>query len=200
MKMSRSERRKQILEIAWRLCAEKGFSGTTMDDIADGAGVSRALVIRHFGSKEGVYDALWETLPLAHPLAEDLLVGKYIAAKDEYGVLRACAEHIFDKNLRDAGQSTLRLARFSMLENPVLFLRFSAMEERAWKTIISYFEARQEEGALKPRDYRRLVDGFRSLLVHLVTEIMHRQKAPDRDDFLATVDTMISSILDGIRA
>jgi len=200
MKIPRRERRKQILEIAWRLCAAKGFSGTTMDDIADAAGVSRALVIRHFGSKEGVYDALWETLPLAHPLADDSLVRGHMEAGDDFGVLRSCAEHIFDRNLPDAGHSTLRLARFSMLENPALFHRFSEMEEKAWDAIISYFEARQAEGALRPVDYRRLIDGFRSMVVHLVTETIHREKPPSRDAFLAIIDTVISSILDGIRA
>jgi AcrR family transcriptional regulator len=200
MKMPREERRQQILEIAWGLCAEKGFSGTTMDDIADGAGVSRALVIQHFGSKEGVYEALWETLPLAHPMAEDRQVRKRMEEKDDSGVLRACAEHIFDSNLRDAGHSTLRLARFSMLENPTLFRRFSEMEQIAWKPIVSYFEARQDEGALRPVDCRRLIDGFRGLVVHLVTEIIHKEGAPNRDEFCATMDTVISSIIDGIRA
>jgi AcrR family transcriptional regulator len=198
-KISREERRKQILEIAWRLCAEKGFSGTTMDDIADGAGVSRALVIQHFGSKEGVYDALWESLPLAHPLVEDLQVRKCMEEKDDAGVLRSCGEHVFDRNLRDAEHSTLRLARFSMLENPALFRRFSEMEEIAWARIVSYFEARREEGALRPVDYRSLIMGYRAVVVHLVTETMHREQAPKRDEFCAVIDTMISSIMDGIK-
>jgi AcrR family transcriptional regulator len=198
-KISREERRKQILEIAWRLCAEKGFSGTTMDDIADGAGVSRALVIQHFGSKEGVYDALWESLPLAHPLVEDAQVRKCMEEKDDAGVLRACAEHVFDHNLRDAEHSTLRLARFSMLEHSGLFRRFSEMEDIAWAKIVSYFEARREEGALRPMDYRSLIVGYRGLVVHLVTEIMHRDPAPKRETYCAIIETMISSIMDGIK-
>jgi AcrR family transcriptional regulator len=200
MKMQREERRQQILEIAWGLCAEKGFSGTTMDDIADGAGVSRALVIQHFGSKEGVYDALWEPMSRAHPLELDPQVRACMETKDDSGVLRACAQHVFEHNLRDAGHSALRLAGFSMLENRELYERFSRVERRAWEGVVSYFKARREEGALRPMDYQQLIEGYKSLVIHLATENMHSEQPPDRDAFYLTIDTMVSSILDGIRS
>jgi AcrR family transcriptional regulator len=91
MRVSGEKRRKQILEVARGLCAEKGFSGTTLDDIAEGAGISRALVVQHFGSKEGVYEALQELAARAHPLEQDLEVKRCITARDDYGVFRACA-------------------------------------------------------------------------------------------------------------
>ncbi|WP_198012227.1 TetR/AcrR family transcriptional regulator [Desulfosarcina sp. BuS5] len=34
---------------AQKLCAKKGFAGTTLDEIAREAGVSRALIVQHFG-------------------------------------------------------------------------------------------------------------------------------------------------------
>jgi AcrR family transcriptional regulator len=36
--------------------AERGFAATSMDDVANAAGVSRLIVYRHFDSKEELYD------------------------------------------------------------------------------------------------------------------------------------------------
>jgi len=199
MKISGQKRRKQILEIARGLCAQKGFSGTTLDDIADGAGVSRALVVQHFGSKEGVYEALSEVVARAHPLEEDLEVKRSIAEKDDFGVLRACAEHVFENSMRDAERSNLRLTVFSMLENPELFRRYTEARDGAWDGVISYIEARQAEGAFRPVDPRHLVEGFRSLVVHRAAEVMHREKPPDSESFYNVVDAMIQIILAGLR-
>ena len=199
MKISGQKRRKQILEIARGLCAQKGFSGTTLDDIADGAGVSRALVVQHFGSKEGVYEALSEVVARAHPLEEDLEVKRSIAEKDDFGVLRACAEHVFENSMRDAERSNLRLTVFSMLENPELFRRYTEARDGAWDGVISYIEARQAEGAFRPVDPRHLVEGFRSLVVHWAAEVMHREKPPDSESFYDVVDAMIQIMLAGLK-
>jgi len=200
MRISGEERRKQILETARGLCAEKGFSGTTLDDIAEEAGISRALVIQHFGSKEGVYEALSEVAARAHPLEDDLEVKKRIAEKDDFGVFRACAEHVFESNMRDAERSNLRLTVYSMLENPELFRRYTEARNGAWDGVISYIEARQAEGVFRPVDPQRLMEGFRSLLVHWAAEVMYRETPPDREVFYAVIDDMIQVILDGLRA
>jgi AcrR family transcriptional regulator len=198
MKISGEKRRKQILETARGLCAEKGFSGTTLDDIAEGAGVSRALVVQHFGSKEGVYEALSELAGRAHPLEADLEVKRRIAEKDDYGVLRACAQHVFENNLRDAKRSNLRLTVYSMLENPDLFRRFTQARDGAWEGVVSYIEARQKEGAFGPVDARDLVEGYRSCVVHWTAEVLHGKQPPNRKSYYEVVDTMIRVILAGL--
>jgi len=200
MRISAEERRQQILDVAVGLCAEKGFSGTTLDDIADGAGVSRALVVQHFGSKEGVYEALYEAVARAHPLEDDVEVARHIQGKDDFGVFRACAEHVFENNLRDVRRSNLRLTVYSMLENTELFHKFSEVRDGAWEGVISYLDARQTEGALGPVDSRALIEGFRATVVHLAAETMYREQQPDKEHFYGTVDVMIAVILAGLRA
>ncbi|WP_084532323.1 TetR/AcrR family transcriptional regulator [Nocardia miyunensis] len=44
-----------IRAAATRLFADRGFSGTSVRDIASQAGVDPAMVIRHFGSKEALF-------------------------------------------------------------------------------------------------------------------------------------------------
>ncbi len=69
-----SERSKRaLLKAGTELFAEKGYSRARLRDIAERAGLDAALVIRYFGSKEGLYRATLDqddvaNLPLGAPL------------------------------------------------------------------------------------------------------------------------------------
>ena len=54
-RMSAGERRKQLIEVARGLFATKGFDGTSIEEIASRAKVSKPVVYEHFGGKEGLY-------------------------------------------------------------------------------------------------------------------------------------------------
>lgn len=49
------EKRREILRAAVDLFTEKGYDGTSVDDIARAAGVSKQTVYSHFGSKEALF-------------------------------------------------------------------------------------------------------------------------------------------------
>ena len=53
--MTGAERREQLLGVGRRLFAERGFDGTSIEEIAAQAGVSKPVVYEHFGGKEGLY-------------------------------------------------------------------------------------------------------------------------------------------------
>ncbi|MFD4994004.1 TetR/AcrR family transcriptional regulator [Cellulosimicrobium cellulans] len=53
--MTASQRREQLLAVSRRLFAEKGFEGTSVEEIAARAEVSKPVVYEHFGGKEGIY-------------------------------------------------------------------------------------------------------------------------------------------------
>ncbi|MPY83842.1 MAG: TetR family transcriptional regulator [Actinophytocola sp.] len=53
--MTGTERRQQLLDVAKALFAEKGFDGTSIEEIAHRANVSKPVVYEHFGGKEGIY-------------------------------------------------------------------------------------------------------------------------------------------------
>lgn len=56
--MQRDERQAQILRAAAVAFARTGFAGTSMDDVAAEAGITRLIVYRHFDSKEDLYRAV----------------------------------------------------------------------------------------------------------------------------------------------
>jgi AcrR family transcriptional regulator len=55
IRMSGKERREQLLDVGRKLFAEKGFEGTSVEEIASTAQVSKPVVYEHFGGKEGLY-------------------------------------------------------------------------------------------------------------------------------------------------
>ena len=60
------QRRQQLFDVALRLFAERGYRATTMDDIAEAAGVTKPLLYQHFSSKRGLY------LELVDHIARDI--------------------------------------------------------------------------------------------------------------------------------
>jgi AcrR family transcriptional regulator len=57
-KLSGQERRAAIIKAVRGVFVEKGFHGTTTRQLAEAAGVSEALLFKHFPSKEALYGAI----------------------------------------------------------------------------------------------------------------------------------------------
>jgi AcrR family transcriptional regulator len=53
--MTGTQRREQLLDVGRALFAERGFDGTSVEEVASRAGVSKPVVYEHFGGKEGLY-------------------------------------------------------------------------------------------------------------------------------------------------
>lgn len=53
--MTGSQRREQLVNVGRKLFAEKGFEGTSVEEIASRAQVSKPVIYEHFGGKEGLY-------------------------------------------------------------------------------------------------------------------------------------------------
>jgi AcrR family transcriptional regulator len=57
-RLRRAERREQLLAAATQAFARTGFAATSLDNIAEQAGISRVLLYRHFDSKTDLYRAV----------------------------------------------------------------------------------------------------------------------------------------------
>ncbi|MDR0959026.1 MAG: TetR/AcrR family transcriptional regulator [Propionibacteriaceae bacterium] len=54
-RMTSAERRDQLITVARSCFSEKGFDGTSVEEIAARAAVSKPVLYEHFGGKEGLY-------------------------------------------------------------------------------------------------------------------------------------------------
>ena len=55
VRMTGSERREQLIEVARELFAEKGYTAASIEEVAQRGQVSKPVVYEHFGGKEGLY-------------------------------------------------------------------------------------------------------------------------------------------------
>ena len=58
--MTGAQRRIQLIGVGRGLFAHRGLDGTTIEEIASAAGVSKPVIYEHFGSKEGLYTQVVE--------------------------------------------------------------------------------------------------------------------------------------------
>jgi AcrR family transcriptional regulator len=54
-RLTSAQRRAQLVEVGRTVFAERGYQGTSVEEIADRAGVSKPILYGHFGGKEGLY-------------------------------------------------------------------------------------------------------------------------------------------------
>ena len=80
----KSDKREHILAVAEDLFGNRGFDGTSVRDIATGAGVNLAMISYYFGSKEKLLEALIEfRAGYAYGILEDLNKDQSLSSWDK---------------------------------------------------------------------------------------------------------------------
>jgi AcrR family transcriptional regulator len=163
-RMSGDERRSQILRIAIQLFSQSGFSGTTTKEIARQAGVSEAMVFRHFATKSELYNAILDFKACesgnVHPLE---LIAEAMAAEDDDRVFYEMILNALNKHERDP--EFMRLLFHSALEGHELaeiFIERNIVP--IYEFMSAYIARRQKTGAIrqdiKPKVIVRAIIGM----------------------------------------
>src|SRR6185369_5235087 len=159
-RMAGEERRSQILAVAVSLFSERGFRGTTTKEIALAAGVSEAMVFRHFATKKELYSAILDHKACVHESMDPLqIVAKAFAEKDDRAVFEGLALDAL--NQHDCDPEFHRLLLHSALEEHELAQMFwEKFVKRVYRTLRAYIRERQREGALKKVEPLVIVRAF----------------------------------------
>jgi len=169
-RMKGDERRGQILATAVNLFSRNGFRGTTTKEIAQAAGVSEAMVFRHFANKEALYAAILDDKGCREGVA------KFPWENNEQ-LIRAMDEKNDSEVFYQIGISALtkhqsnlpflRLIFYSALEEHELAERFFGdFIERIYDFIGDYIRTRQADGAFRELEPRVAVRAFMGMLIH----------------------------------
>ncbi|MFJ6324812.1 MULTISPECIES: TetR/AcrR family transcriptional regulator [unclassified Rhizobium] len=60
VRLSREQRQRQLLDVAWRLAREEGTDALTLPRMAEEAGVTKPLIYDHFSTRNGLLTALYQ--------------------------------------------------------------------------------------------------------------------------------------------
>ena len=168
-RMTGDKRREQILQTAVNLFSHRGFSGTTTKEIARAAGVSEAMVFRHFSTKSELYDAILGNKAchdgIRFPWDENPVLQDAIKNKDDFAVFFNFALNALTKQQDD--ENFMRLLFYSALEEHELAERFfGEFVARLYEFIGDYVKTRQEDGAMREINPRLVVRAFLGMMIH----------------------------------
>lgn len=166
-KMAGDERRKQILLVSVRLFSERGFRGTTTREIAQAAGVSEAIIFRHFATKEDLYNAILDHKICGKGCPDPSeIMAREIERGDDQAVFEGLGLSMLRQYEEDA--EFIRLLLHSALEGHQLFEMFRdrIVREKS-EFLINYISQRQRKGELRDDIDPKVVSrAFVGMIVH----------------------------------
>lgn len=164
--MAGEERRLQILRVAVRLFSQHGFRGATTKVIAQAAGISEAMVFRHFATKEELFAAILDHKACAEGLGDPCeLVADAVRRKDDRAVFEILAYTALKQHEHDP--EFMRLLLHAALEEHQLTQMFwDTYMVRIYEFLGSYIEERQRDGAFREVEPRVVVRALIGMVMH----------------------------------
>jgi AcrR family transcriptional regulator len=134
----REDRRKEILDAAMELFALKGYSQTTIQDIANKASISKGLLYNYFSSKDAIIEELFhQGLNLFY---------QYLDADNDGILSTEEMQYFLEKQIENLKKNPLFWKLFFMIlirpssEKLLEKLRFEAYHSKMWMLVYSYME------------------------------------------------------------
>jgi TetR/AcrR family transcriptional regulator len=196
--MPATDRKQQLLETALDVFSQKGFEGATTKEIASAAGITEAVIFRHFPTKQALYTAVLDYKLHAHSQSTWLAeVEASMDANDDERFFRTTALHILEMYRKDTRFE--RMILFAALEGHELAL--SHFREHAlpfFQSFEKYIHRRQTAGALRK---------IKPACILLAAFAVANQYGRDTQMFgfprfgsdKETVDAFVSILMDGVR-
>lgn len=165
-RMAGEERRDQILRVAVTLFSNHGFRGTTTKEIAHAAGVSEAMVFRHFATKEDLYAAILDHKACSGGSFDPaVMAAEAIKQKDDRRVFESLA--LGALNYHDEDPEFQRLLLHSALEKHKLAQMFlDGFVLKVYDFLGGYIRERQRDGALIDIDPAIVIRCFIGMVMH----------------------------------
>lgn len=134
----------RILQEAELLFAQCGFEGTRVDEIAKMAGINKRMIYHHYGSKEGLYQAVLEKnlMPILQ-LSNELLKEDLHPAQMYERLLNKYFDFLSEHRVY------VRLVGWEVCSEGN-HLQTIALRRQAFDQVVDYFELAQHRGQMRP--------------------------------------------------
>ena len=165
-RMAGEERRLSILRAAVALFSQRGFRGATTKEIAQAAGISEAMVFRHFATKEELFAAILDHKACAEGLEDPCeLVADAVRRKDDQAVFQTLALTALQHHEKDT--EFIRLLLHAALEAHQLTEMFwDKYVLRIYEFLSNYIRERQRDRAFRDVEPRVVVRAFIGMIMH----------------------------------
>src|SRR5882724_11679570 len=151
-RMAGEDRRRQLIDVAIDLFSRKGFAGTTTREIAAAAGVTEAIIFRHFATKQDLYKAILDTRCGApHAEAWFAEIQHAMDNNDDEGLFRALLTAIVRSKREDPRFERLML-HAALEGHELALMHHNECAMPVGLQMIEYIARRQREGAIRQID------------------------------------------------
>lgn len=182
--------RDQLIEVATRLFAERGYEDASIEAVLSAAGVSRGALYHHFAGKDALFEAVVASVEQRVNIEMAAAIG---AVRDPIAVIRAGALAWIDL----AGDPVIQ--RIMLTDAPAVlgWERWRTMDEgRTYGQARALLQAVSDAGQLPAH----LVGGFAHIILGAIDEMaVVIARAPDKEAALAegrvAVDEMLRRLL-----
>jgi mycofactocin system transcriptional regulator len=127
--------RAELERVALDLFRERGFDETTVDDVAEAAGIGRRTFFRYFASKN---DVVWGDFE--HGLSR---LRERLAAETERPLLDALREAVLAFNRLDPQHEPYHRERMSLILRVPALQAHSTLRYAAWRGVVAEFAAQR---------------------------------------------------------
>lgn len=181
------------------LFSRKGFAGTTTKEIALAAGVSEAIIFRHFATKRDLYTAIIEHNMHSSGTQEVLAgVSDCMKRRDDEGLFRLIARSIIEGHRKDARFEKLMMhAGLEGHELATIYRREFGLP--IFATLCAYLERRQRSGALRHVDSKAMIIAIAGMASHYVLNTQTAGIDVPRLKEEEAVEAFTRIMMDGVR-
>jgi TetR/AcrR family transcriptional regulator len=198
LRLPASDRRRQLVETALDFFSRKGFGGTTTKEIAAAAGVTEAIIFRHFPTKQDLYNAVLADHHESSMVAESIAQYRNCMERnDDEGLIRAIVERVIEAFRTDL--RCHRVLMFAALEGHETALEYNRQFSLPiFEQLCQYVARRQSEGAIRPGDPGAIVGAAYCMAAQYATMTqMFGYRAEANDSQIA--DSFVNIIMHGIQ-
>jgi TetR/AcrR family transcriptional regulator len=198
--MSAADRRQQLLETALDFFSRKGFEGSTTKEVAAAAGVTEAIIFRHFPNKQALYKAVLDYAAHASNLEPWLAETKACMERnDDAGLLRSIANNIL-KSYR-ADPRFERVVLFAALEGHEAGLHHHhQLSIPIFELLREYIVRRQRQGAFLGYNPGVIIEAIAGMTSHyaMMTQLFG-YTPPDGLSDEKAIETFTRIVMSGVQ-
>jgi len=199
LRLPASDRRRQLLETALDFFSRKGYGGTTTKEIAAAAGVTEAIIFRHFATKQDLYKAILDTkCGIAEGENWSSGLRQSMERNDDEGVFRTLLTAIIEFKRKDPRFERLML--HAVLEgNELAMMHHKQFAVPIGAQLIEYVERRQHAGAIRAVDPKAVIFAVAGIAQFYANQkYLHQTgEIPLSDE--AVIEAFLSILMKGLR-
>lgn len=198
-RMAAHDRRSQLIDVAIELFSRKGFGGTTTKEIAAAAGVTEAIIFRHFATKQELYKAILDAR-CATPDTERWFSEwkQFVDQNDDEGLFRSLITKIIESQRQDPRFERLML-HAALEGHELAIMHHNQFALPIGQQLIEYVAKRQCEGAMRNFDPAAIIMTVAGVAIYYAQQkyLYQGPSFPLSDE--AIIETFLGILMKGIR-